>query len=185
MDGDYTEYYRWLISIIEPPETVRSPIRDYGILLFSLWRRDYFWYDRYEREEDRANDGRCLRERFMMEFDRTPDAVPQGPTNVLEMLIALAIRIDNTVHDWTIGSRPWEWMVMFITNLGLADFTDNNLHPADEGYISDRLERWMSHDIGRRGERGLFRFRTPASKTDIERMTTWDQMQYWVIEFFP
>lgn len=183
MNEDYTKYYRWLISLIDPPPHVISAIRVHGILLYSLWRRDFFWMDRYEREEDRANDGRCLRERFIMEFDMTPDMVPQGPCNVLEMLIAFAIRIDNTVHDWTIGSRPWEWIEMFLSNLGLSDFTDDNLHPRDESYIDSKLERWMSHGIGRRGEGGLFRFKKPVP--NIAAMTSWDQMQHWVIEQFP
>lgn len=181
MDGNYTEYYRWLISLIDPPANVDSDIRRHGILLFALWRHEFFWMDIYDHEEDRANDGKQLRERFMMEFDAPPSIVPQGPCNVLEMLIAFAIRIDNTVHDWQIGSHPWDWVEMFITNLGLTDLTDDDIRPRDNGFITAKLEYWMAHDIGTRGERGLFRFKRPVLM--INNMTNWDMMQKWVAEY--
>lgn len=182
---EQASYYKWLINIITPPDNVPSSIRNYGILLYALWRRDFFWFNRYEREEDRASDGVSLRERYMVENDLTPDAIPNGPCNVLEMLIAFAIRIDNATHDWTIGFRPWDWIVMFIDNLELADLTDANIQPSDDGYIINRLEKWMSHDIGVHGEHSLFRFRVPVTKAEIERMTNWDMMQYWIIESLP
>lgn len=182
MEGNYTEYYRWLISLIDPPASVYSKIRQHGILLFAFWRHDYFWFDRYEQsEEDRANDGKLLRERFMMDFDAPPSMVPQGPCNVLEMMVAFAIRIDNTVHDWQIGSHPWDWVEMFITNLGLSDLTDDDIRPSDDGFITAKLEKWMSHNIGPKGERGLFRFKKP--NLAIDNMTNWDMMQKWVTEY--
>ena len=177
---EYSGYYTWLLSLIEPPQGVDSPIRLYGMLIYELWRREFFWMDIYEGEESRAADGRQLREQYMMEADVTPDFVPIGPCTVLEMLIAFALRLDSTIHDWTIGHRPWEWMTMFITNLGLADLTDNSLRAADRSFVTARLEMWMAHNIGTRGERGLFRFKRPL--LTISNLDNWSQMQHWVGE---
>jgi hypothetical protein len=72
---------------------------------------------------------------------------------------------------------------MFITNLGLSDLTDDDIRPSDDGFITAKLEKWMSHDIGPKGERGLFRFKKP--NLAIDNMTNWDMMQTWVAEYLP
>lgn len=183
MNENYEEYYRWLISLISPPPTLTTYIHRYGMLLFELWRREFAWFDAYEGEESRAMDGKTLRDQFIMDFDRTPDAVPQGPCTVLEMLIAFALRIDTQVHDWRLGNRPWEWIEMFIDNLGLGELVDCHINPVrDAGYINARLETWMAHDIGRKGEGGLFRFKKPL--LTIGNLDNWAQMNRWIIENF-
>ena len=179
----YNDYYEWLIDLIRPPKGIYTPINQHGMLLFELWKREFVWFDAYEGEEARAMDGKTLRDQFLMACDKTPDAVPQGPCTVLEMLIAFALRIDTQVHDWRIGNRPWEWVEMFIENLGFNDLIDSDINPIrDAGYINARLETWMSHQLGHNGEGGLFRF-TQRILT-INDMDNWAQMNRWIIENF-
>ena len=180
---DLSEYYKWLISRIEPPKDILTPICDYKLLLYELWKREFSWLDNYEGEESRAYDGKTLRDTFVMEHYASPDMVPHGPCRVLEMLIAFAERIDISVHDWRMGKRPWEWMEMFIENLGFASLTDMDINPErDSGYINAKLETWMSHHIESKGEGGLFRFVSPVST--IKTMDNWEQMNQWIKENF-
>lgn len=183
MNENFNEYYTWLISLIDPPKQVVSSIRQHGMLLFELWKREFYWFDSHANEEARAMDGKTLRDQFLMDFDMTPNKVPQGPCTVLEMLIAFALRIDTQVHDWRLGNRPWEWIEMFVNNLGFCDLIDQDINPVrDAGYINARLETWMTHQLGQRGEGGLFRFKRPI--LTINDMDNWAQMNRWIIENF-
>lgn len=183
MNTNYKEYYDWLMSLIHPAPNITYRLHQYSLLLYELWKREFCWFDVHEGEESRAMDGKTLRDQFIMDFDATPDSVPQGPCTVLEMLIAFALRIDQQIHNWQVGNRPWVVMEMFIDNLGLSDLCDSQLNPMrDAGYINARLETWMAHKLGRKGEGGLFRFKRPI--LTINDMDNWAQMNRWIIENF-
>lgn len=183
MEERYGEYYTWLISLIDPPPYGSdSRLREYGMLLYEFWVREFYWFDEYENDECRANDGKLLRDDYMMQFDRTPDYVPQGPCRLLEMLVAFALRIDNQVHDWRIGHRPWEWIEMFIDNLGLGELTDESMTSMDSrSYIQSRIDIMLSHQLGPHNENGLFRFKRPMMPN---RLDLWGQMNLWILENF-
>lgn len=169
------EYYAWLTSIVEPPP---GHVNRYSFLMAVLFKREFFWLDIYDSEESRANDGRLLRDQYMIEFDATPDEVPQGPVTVLEMLVSFAMRIDSVIYDWSIGHCVWQIFEMFIQNLGLGELTDSEIRENDLGYINAHLDNWMAHDIGHKGERGLFRFRRPL--LTISNLDNWSQAQEWI-----
>lgn len=182
MDNNYGEYYTWLISLIDPPFGADSRLREYSLLLYELWLREFYWFDAYENDECRANDGKLLRDDYLMQFDRTPNYVPQGPCRVLEMLVAFALRIDNQVHDWRIGHRPWEWMEMFLDNLGFMELTDGIISSSEHGqYIQARLDTMMTHQLGPHCENGLFRFKKPVTPN---KLNLWEQMNLWILENF-
>lgn len=183
LNEDYGMYYAYLISLIEPPPTKYTKLRQRGLLMYELFRREFAWLDTYPLEENRAKDGTAIRDHFLKTYDETPDKIPQGPCRVLEMLIAFAVRIDTITHDYTIGHRPWEFLEMFLINLGFDELTDTEIQPIrDAGYINDRLEIWMSHNITPDGQGGLFRFLRPVHA--INSLTNWDQMNRWVIDTF-
>lgn len=179
---NYSEYYKYLVGLVEPPNGTYTLLGHHRELLFHLWAHEFYWLDIY-REEDRANDGTAIRDRFLHDYDMPPIAVPQGPCNVLEMLIALALRIDIICRDWDVGAHPWDFLEMFIENLGLSDLTDDDISGLDTAYISAKLEAWMSHAILPNGDGGLFRFAVPVM--DINRLSTWDMMQHWLVESMP
>ena len=165
------EYFEWLTSQLDYIGT------SYSLLLAEMFRKDFFWYDKYEGEESRANDGRILRERFMMEYDKTPGDIPQGPVSVLEMLIAFAARIDQTTYDWGNGHLMPKIFGMFLTNLGLEALTDSEISSRDVNYISSILDIWMSHEIDIFGRGGLFRFNMAVN---INELDNWEQAQEWI-----
>lgn len=180
---DYSEYYTYLISLIDPPAGVESRLRKHGMLLFELWKREFYWFDSMEEEENRSRDGKNLRDQFIMDFDMPPDKVPQGPCNILEMLVALSLKLDAIVHDWRIGNRPWEWVEMFIENLGFDDLTDDNINPMrDSAYINAKLDTFLTRNLGPKGEGGLFRFHKPL--VTVRQLDIWAQMNKWIIENF-
>lgn len=183
MNEHYDMYYAYLISLIEPPVGKYSTLRQRGLMLYELWKREFSWLDEYDHEEDRAMDGKALRDRFLIEFDETPDKIPQGPCRVLEMLIAFAIRIDTIIYDHVMGHRPYDILEMFLINLGFSELTDTEIQPIkDAGYIDARIDNWINHHITPDGQGGLFRFPKPAYT--INSLTNWDQMNKWIIDTF-
>lgn len=163
------EYFEWLIAHVELPE--------YSLLFAELFQKDFFWYDAYEGEESRANDGRILREQFMMEYDKTPHDIPQGPVSVLEMLIAFAMRIDQQTYDWGKGHLISDIFRMFIINLGFRDMTNNEINSRDRNFIRTALDGWMSHNLDNFGYPGLFRFNLAVN---IDELDNWQQAQEWI-----
>ena len=161
----------WLVNHIPEIENL------YSLLLAELFQKEFFWYDRYEGEESRANDGRILREQYMIECDKTPHDIPQGPVTVLEMLIAFAIRIDRQIYDWTHGHTVSDIFGMFINNLGFRDMTDREINSRDRNFIRAILDNWMSHNLDNFGYPGLFRFTTPVV---IDELDNWGQAQEWI-----
>lgn len=165
------EYYIWLVDHIPEIENL------YSLLVAELFQKEFFWYDRYEGEESRANDGRILREQYMIECDKTPHDIPQGPVTVLEMLIAFAIRIDQQTYDWGKGHTVSDIFGMFLANLGFADMTDRAIRSNDVNYIRGSLDNWMSHNIDIFGNGGLFRYKMAVA---IEELDNWGQAQEWI-----
>ena len=79
------------------------------------------------RDENRAEDGKDLRHRFSYDYTclESADLYLEGPCSVLEMILALAIKIEEETMDNTdYGDRTGQWFWKMIVNLGLGSMSD-------------------------------------------------------------
>lgn len=108
------EYFDWLCDKIIQNSEQKSNEK----LLKFLFKREYIWV--ISMDENRAGDGIWLRRQFSLEKNYTEKPLSGEPCNVLEMLVALSIRIeDDVMYDWEMGDRTGDWFWIMVRNMGL------------------------------------------------------------------
>lgn len=130
------------------------------------------------RDENRAEDGIALRQRFAYDCDIIEDADSYltEPCSVLEMMLALAIRCEETImDDSTRGDRTTQWFWGMITNLGLGSMTDDRF---DKRYVNDIVERFLDREYEPDGRGGLFRVRN--CDCDLRDVEIWIQLLWYL-----
>ena len=126
---------------------------------------------------NRAKDGTELRRRYANEFKiaNIYDRIC-GPCSVLEMMIALAIRCEETImDDENFGDRTDQWFWDMMKNLGLGHMDDDEF---DEGYVSDVITRFLNRDYEPDGRGGLFFVRN--CDIDLRDVEIWIQMLWYL-----
>jgi len=138
---------------------------------------DFYWS--VPNDGNRIEDGLKLRELFMQRHDFF---VLDFPCSVLEVLIGLALRMEDNLADPSKGDRTAEWFWEMIANLGLDQFHDQNYQEAggdtNVGYI---LRTFMDRTYTRRGEGSLF----PSSRRsgrNLQRVELWYQLMAYLEE---
>ena len=167
---DRAEYYKWLCQKIYDP----SYSEDFELTLRVLFDMDYIWSWRIPKDENRAVDGINLRDEFadICGVDYIPSE--SWGCTVLEMLIALSIKIEERINDLSYSvDNPAKWFWEFCYNLDIL--RDN----AD--YISQQVNYWLNRQIGPKGEGSPFPIKyhhgTSMTKADI-----WLQINYYLSE---
>ena len=126
---------------------------------------------------NRAKDGTELRRRYANEFKiaNIYDRIC-GPCSVLEMMIALAIRCEETImDDENFGDRTDQWFWDMMKNLGLGHMNDDEF---DEEYVSDVVTRFLNRDYEPDGRGGLFFVRN--CDIDLRDVEIWIQMLWYL-----
>ena len=126
---------------------------------------------------NRAKDGTELRRRYANEFKiaNIYDRIC-GPCSVLEMMIALAIRCEETImDDENFGDRTDQWFWDMMKNLGLGHMDDDEF---DEEYVSDVITRFLNRDYEPDGRGGLFFVRN--CDIDLRDVEIWIQMLWYL-----
>ncbi len=145
-----------------------------------LFIKDF--YSPIDLDNNRAVYGLLLRDTYISETGSGKEELADlGCCSVLEMLVALAISIDNDLMiDTYHPNRTAEWFWMMIDNLGLGSYDDYKYsYEAKEeiSYIVDTfLERKYLYD----GKGGLFPLKNP--RTDQRMVEIWFQMQSYFYE---
>lgn len=126
---------------------------------------------------NRADDGIDLRLRYQM---ITGEHISRSkPCSVLEMMIALAIRCEETIMDNpAYGDRTPQWFWTMIKNLGLYSMTDDNF---DIEYVSSVIDRFLNRDYAPDGEGGLFKIRN--CMYDLRNVEIWYQLCWYLDRF--
>lgn len=167
------KYNRWLRGLVDDRRS--SPSYD---ILF-----DMAFVIRYEysvpNDHNRAEDGLKLRERFEYETSiKLPDL---GECRILEFLIALAIRLNESVYDNRNPNREPEWFWTLINNLELDEYNDEyNFHRIHTGIesIFRCLNNRLYNADGTGG--GVFPLENPKeNQQDVE---VWYQMMAYLQE---
>lgn len=133
------------------------------------------------RDENRAADGVSLRQRFAVQSELTLtrndiyDAIDM-PCSILEMMVALAIRCEETIMDDTAyGDRTGQWFWGMINNLGLGAMDDRHY---DKIFVDEVITRFLNHEYARDGKGGLFRVRN--TRRDLRKLEIWIQMCWYL-----
>ena len=128
-------------------------------------------------DENRAEDGIDLRYRWaiMNGYDDVPTYL-DGPCSVLEMMVALAIRCEESLmDDPQIGDRTRHWFWGMITNLGLGYMSNDNYDPQ---YVNEIIDRFLNREYDRDGRGGLFRIRD--CRYDLRNVEIWCQLNWYI-----
>lgn len=167
-------YFDWLSDLVYKYQY--SGQFSYRKLLKYLHSIDF----RYSvpKDRNRAEDGIELRYRFADEYITVENEVPyvEEPCSVLEMMVALAIRCEESImDDPTKGDRTGQWFWGMITNLGLGSMKDPKF---DRVYVHDVIERLLDRDYEPDGTGGLFTVRD--CMYDMRTVEIWRQLCYYL-----
>lgn len=161
-------YFDWLARKVA---TRRRTSQPYWNLLELMYHYEFVW--KVMRDDNRAEDGRALRQEFLDELGEDGDPIfLSEPCSILEMLTAFAERASYQTDI----SRP-DWFWRFVNTLGLGDLTDDNFNPEE---AEDALYNfvWRTYDYD--GQGGLFPMRNPQH--DQREVEIWYQFSEYLAE---
>lgn len=165
------KYYYWLLGLID-----EGNCRYYNDILNLLYDTEF--YSICDNDSNREEDGLYLRYTFLNKMDDELLYL-DGPCSVLEMMVALAVRIeDEIMYDPDIGDRTGKWFWIMMGNLGLTDFTDDDF---DENSAGKIIKNFLDRKYCTDGKGGLFRVR--KKNINMRRTEIWYQMNYFMDEF--
>lgn len=163
------EYFDWMIDLVNAN---RGPKEISYIKLLEYLHNTEFTY-LILRDRNRAEDGIDLRYRFglVRKHPEYPEYL-SGPSSVLEMMIALAIRCEECImDDPAYGNRTSQWFWGMIVSLGLGGMTDAIF---DRDYVKECLTRFLNREYERNGKGGLFTVK--GTRRDMRKMEIWYQL---------
>lgn len=133
------------------------------------------------KDENRYNDGLELRYRFALEngYEFKADdiiAILDGPCSVLEMMVALSLRMEENIMDNPeYGNRTGQWFWQMTTNMGLGGQQDPLF---DKEYVEERVHQFLDRRYERNGKGGLFTVRNTT--VDLRDVEIWYQMNWYL-----
>lgn len=171
------EYFEWLFDLVSGN---RHPELSYRKLLMHLHRTEFRYH--ISNDDNRAGDGIELRYRFKfrrnLDFDHRKEL--PGPCSVLEMLVALALRCEETImDDPDYGDRTSQWFWRMIKNLGLDRMLDSRY---DESYVEEVVNRFLDREYEPDGRGGLFTVKN--CDCDLREVEIWTQMMWFLNDIF-
>lgn len=169
------EYFDWLCELVDIQRF--SKHLTYRKLLMHLHNIEFTWI--MSMDANRADDGVQLRRKFgLARNDLSLQRYLNGPCSVLEMMIALAIRCEETImDDALLGNRAGQWFWGMVHNLGLSPMSDSSF---DRNYVDDVIARFLNREYSPDGRGGLFTVR--HSDRDLRTVEIWWQLSWFLDE---
>ena len=164
-----TRYFNWMYNQLVSPKG-----KSYKKLLKHLHSIEFKYI--IPMDENRAKDGINLRYRFL--YDKGLDSNLMNyskPCTVLEMLLALAMRCEESLSDWEAGDRTKQWFWEMLNNLNLGLMTDSVY---DENYIDEVIFTFMNRQYQPDGVGNIFII--PYCKYDLRTIEIWYQMCWYL-----
>lgn len=162
------QYFNWMYDMVF---TKRTP--SYVRLLRYLNSQEFTYNIRLDG--NRADDGLYLRYRFKQENHLRAVDVDRwltGKCSVLEMMVALCLRIEEDIMDDPVkGNRIHKWFHVMLKSLGLLDMDDAYF---DERYADKVITRFLNREYEPNGAGGLFRIKD--CPYDLRSVEIWYQM---------
>lgn len=172
-DDVRNEYFEWLYNLVCRDRFSKQI--SFKKLLMALHHTEFIYY--IPLDDNRADDGINMRRRFAIER-KDPRLVNylNGPCSVLEMMIALSMRCEETImDDPAIGNRTGQWFWGMIANLGLGSMDDSNFN---ELYVGETVARFLNRDYEPDGKGGLFTVR--GTDQDMRDLEIWMQLCHYL-----
>lgn len=163
------DYFQWLCSIVNADD----PDHPFRNLMRELYLHEFTWT--VKNDENRAGDALDLRRGFLEERG-LPTGSIDGPCSVLEMMVALACRIEDQIM-WNPdkGDRTHIWFWEMVQNLGLGELDDSSWRiPESEEAVDGVMAIFLGRRYSREGLGGLFPI--PGTRRDMRKMEIWYQM---------
>lgn len=167
-------YFEWMYDKVAKGRYGKSI--SYVKLLLYLHTVDFTYT--IPKDANRAADGVDLRYRFADEFARIENAEDylSGPCSVLEMMVALALRCEETImDDPAYGDRTGQWFWGMIVSLGLGPMTDDCY---EEEYVKERIDIFLRRGYEPNGKGGLFTVRNHSQ--DLRTVEIWYQLCWYL-----
>lgn len=171
-----SEYFEWIYSIV--CDDTYDDVRSYQKLLKHLYDKEYTYV--IDMDANRAQDGLSLRRRFAYELGYSQKDIAQAlidrPCGVLEMMVALSIRCEETImYDPDYGNRTSELFWTMIKSLGLDKMYDSRYSGR---HVDEVLDRFMNNDYDPDGKGGLFTIED--CRYDLRGVEIWCQMNWYM-----
>ena len=126
-------------------------------------------------DEARAHDGIDLRDQFCNENGLDPERFYDeiGACSLLEMLIGLAVRIENDITCDPRNNKfnPQFWFWFMLHNIGLDDMDDENFDYDEVEYM---INVFMNREFAPNGSGSLFT--TDSNDLDFRTKPIWSQL---------
>lgn len=172
-------YFEWMYQLVSNDKRYTKHL-SYSKLLYLLHNTNFIYL--MDMDGNRYEDGIDLRYRFAYEQGidnrEVADALDNKPCSVLEMMIALSIRIEESImNDPDIGDRTGQWFWGMIVSLGLGMMNDSNFRKNE---AIDILDRFLSREYERNGKGGLFT--TKYGYRDMRDIEIWYQANLYLNE---
>lgn len=170
------EYFEWLYNYVCKGR-VNSNV-SYRKLFMTLHDIEFIFSIR--NDVNRAKDGADLRYRFVTNagYEFALDIL-DGPCSVLEMMVALSIRCEETIMDDTrYGDRTGQWFWNMISNLGIKLMTDDRF---DREYVEEKIYMFLNRRYDPDGKGGLFYIK--GCEDDLRDFEIWTQLCWYLDNF--
>jgi hypothetical protein len=167
------EYFEWLCGMVDSKRYAKSV--SYRKLLMRLHDIEFTYFVPYD--DNRADDGVQLRRRFALIRDNMSIAdYITGPCSVLEMMVALAVRCEETIMDDALmGDRTGQWFWGMVHNLGLSPMSDSKFNRHEVDAI---VSRFLNREYEPNGKGGLFTVKHCAR--DMRNVEIWCQLSWYL-----
>ena len=185
-DDQAGEYFEYILDRVGMPKWFR---RRYSKLLDYLFETPFTWI--INNDVNREMDGLELREEYFDEIgidneDRDSE-LDEHRCSVLEMMIALAERIEYHIMGEPGDDDPSRWVIEMVENLGLDAFDDEAFDENDVDYI---VQKWLHRAFDRDGNGSIFPVKKQGKNegkngSDMRRAEIWFQMCKYLEEKYP
>lgn len=171
------DYFDWIVNLV--CEGRYHENISYRRLLRYLHDTHFIYLIR--NDENRAADGLNLRHRFVYDYLDVKniyidDFLHTGPCSVLEMMVALAIRCEETImDDPRYGNRSNQWFWGMIKSLGLFTMTDDRF---SEPLVKDIVTKFLHRQYAPTGQGSLFTI--PLCDKDLREVEIWIQLNWYL-----
>ena len=170
------QYFKWLVSFVCDARHKEG----YSIVLHELFNREFIWLIDYD--ENLAIYGLEMRDKFLASsetYRKMYDIYGGFDQNctILEMMVALAIIIEERVMTNYEENRTSEWFWGMMTSLGLINYDDMSY---DEEEVDEILEKFLYRKYQKNGVGGLFTIKN--GDKNMCKIDIWLQINAFLIE---